>query len=46
MNKIAELTNGEMADITINNVNVPDRDDKHTPHQNTGIVYFSAWLPV
>ena len=39
--KISELTNGEMADITINNVNVPDTEMTSVLcTKNTGIVYF------
>ena len=39
--KIGELTNGEMADITINNVNVPDTEMTSVLcTKNTGIVYF------
>ncbi len=41
MNKIAEYTNGEMADITINNVNVPDTEmTSILCTKNTGTVYF------
>lgn len=41
MNKVSELTNGEMADITINNVNVPDTEMSSVlATKNTGIVYF------
>jgi len=41
MNKVAEITNGEMADITINNVNVPDTEMSSVlATKNTGIVYF------
>lgn len=41
MNKVAEATNGEMADITINNVNVPDTEMSSVlATKNTGIVYF------
>lgn len=41
MNKIAELTKGEMADITINNVNVPDTEmTSILCTKNTGTVYF------
>lgn len=41
MNKVAELTNGEMADITINNVNVPDTEMSSVlATKNTGVVYF------
>ncbi|MDR1725524.1 MAG: L-erythro-3,5-diaminohexanoate dehydrogenase [Bacteroidales bacterium] len=41
MHKIAELTNGEMADITINNVNVPDTEmTSILVTKNTGLVYF------
>jgi L-erythro-3,5-diaminohexanoate dehydrogenase len=41
MNKVAELTNGEMADITINNVNVPDTEmTSILCTKNTGLVYF------
>ena len=39
--KISELTNGGMADITINNVNVPDTEMTSVLcTKNTGIVYF------
>lgn len=41
MNQVAELTNGEMADITINNVNVPDTEMASIlATKNTGVVYF------
>ncbi|MDR0790831.1 MAG: L-erythro-3,5-diaminohexanoate dehydrogenase [Bacteroidales bacterium] len=41
MQKIAELTDGQMADITINNVNVPDTGmTSILITKNTGIVYF------
>jgi L-erythro-3,5-diaminohexanoate dehydrogenase len=41
MNKVAELTNGEMADVTINNVNVPDTEmTSILATKNTGVVYF------
>lgn len=41
MNKVAEYTNGEMADITINNVNVPDTEmTSILSTKNTGLVYF------
>lgn len=41
MNKVAEITKGEMADITINNVNVPDTEmSSILATKNTGIVYF------
>jgi len=41
MNKVAEVTNGEMADITINNVNVPDTEMSSVlATKNTGVVYF------
>jgi L-erythro-3,5-diaminohexanoate dehydrogenase len=41
MNKVAELTDGEMADITINNVNVPDTEMSSVlATKNTGVVYF------
>lgn len=41
MNKIAEYTNGEMADVTINNVNVPDTEmTSILCTKNTGTVYF------
>lgn len=41
MNKVAEATNGQMADITINNVNVPDTEMSSVlATKNTGIVYF------
>lgn len=39
--KISELTNGEMADITINNVNVPDTEmTSILCTKNDGLVYF------
>lgn len=41
MEKISELTNGEMADITINNVNIPDTEMTSVLcTKNDGIVYF------
>lgn len=41
MNKISELTNGEMADVTINNVNIPDTEMTSVLcTKNTGVVYF------
>ena len=41
MNAVAALTNGEMVDITINNVNVPDTEMSSVlATKNTGIVYF------
>ncbi|MDR1006807.1 MAG: L-erythro-3,5-diaminohexanoate dehydrogenase [Bacteroidales bacterium] len=41
MQKVSELTNGAMADITINNVNVPDTEmTSILVTKNTGIVYF------
>lgn len=41
MNKIAEYTNGQMADVTINNVNVPDTEmTSILCTKNTGTVYF------
>ncbi|MDL2330906.1 L-erythro-3,5-diaminohexanoate dehydrogenase [Odoribacter sp. OttesenSCG-928-A06] len=41
MEKIAEFTNGEMCDITINNVNVPDTEmTSILATKNTGMVYF------
>lgn len=41
MEKVAELTGGEMADITINNVNIPDTEmTSILCTKNTGIVYF------
>ncbi|SHI52452.1 L-erythro-3,5-diaminohexanoate dehydrogenase [Lutispora thermophila] len=41
MQKVSELTNGEMADITINNVNVPDTEmTSILCTKNTGLVYF------
>lgn len=41
MNKVAEVTNGQMADITINNVNVTDTEMSSVlATKNTGIVYF------
>ncbi len=41
MDKISEITNGEMCDITINNVNVPDTEmTSILCTKNTGIVYF------
>ena len=41
MKKIEELTNGQMADICINNVNIPDTEmTSILVTKNTGIVYF------
>jgi len=41
MNIVSELTNGQMADITINNVNVPDTEmTSILCTKNTGTVYF------
>jgi len=41
MEKISELTNGEMADVTINNVNVPDTEmTSILCTKDTGVVYF------
>ncbi len=41
MNKISELTNGEMVDVTINNVNIPDTEMTSVLcTKNTGLVYF------
>ncbi len=41
MKKVEEVTNGEMADITINNVNVPDTEMTSVLcTKNTGLVYF------
>lgn len=41
MNEIAEYTNGQMADVTINNVNVPDTEmTSILCTKNTGTVYF------
>ena len=41
MTKIAELTNGQMADLTINNVNVPDTEmTSILCTKNDGLVYF------
>lgn len=41
MNKVAEYTNGQMADITINNVNIPDTEmTSILCTKNTGTVYF------
>lgn len=41
MEKVAELTGGEMADITINNVNIPDTEmTSILCTKRTGIVYF------
>ncbi len=41
LEKMEELTKGEMADITINNVNVPDTEmTSILCTKNTGIVYF------
>ena len=41
MEKIAELTNGEMCDITINNVNITDTEmTSILCTKNDGLVYF------
>ena len=41
MEKISELTGGKMADITINNVNIPDTEMTSVLcTKNDGIVYF------
>ena len=41
MEEIAKLTNGEMCDITINNVNIPDTEmTSILCTKNTGVVYF------
>lgn len=41
MEKVAELTDGQMADITINNVNIPDTEmTSILCTKRTGIVYF------
>ncbi|HPE39561.1 MAG TPA: L-erythro-3,5-diaminohexanoate dehydrogenase [Bacteroidales bacterium] len=41
MTKIEELTNGQMADLTINNVNVPDTEmTSILCTKNDGVVYF------
>jgi L-erythro-3,5-diaminohexanoate dehydrogenase len=41
MDMVAEITNGEMADVTINNVNVPDTEmTSILATKNTGVVYF------
>lgn len=41
MEKVAELTNGEMADLTINNVNIADTEmTSILCTKNTGMVYF------
>ncbi len=41
MKLVEEITNGEMADITINNVNVPDTEMTSVLcTKNTGLVYF------
>ena len=41
MKKIEEMTNGQMADICINNVNIPDTEmTSILVTKNTGIVYF------
>ena len=41
MDKIAELTNGHMADVTINNVNIPDTEmTSILCTKDTGVVYF------
>lgn len=41
LEKIEELTNGQLADITINNVNVPDTEmTSILITKNTGLVYF------
>ncbi len=41
MEKVSELTNGKMADVTINNVNVPDTEMTSVLcTKNDGLVYF------
>ncbi|MCT4607131.1 MAG: zinc-binding dehydrogenase [Marinisporobacter sp.] len=41
MEKIKELTNGEMVDVTINNVNVPDTEMSSVlATKNDGVIYF------
>ncbi|TCO78747.1 L-erythro-3,5-diaminohexanoate dehydrogenase [Marinisporobacter balticus] len=41
MEKIKELTNGEMADVTINNVNIPDTEMTSVlATKNDGVIYF------
>ncbi len=41
MEKVAELSNGEMADITINNVNIPDTEMASILcTKDSGVVYF------
>ncbi len=41
MEKVAELTDGEMADVTINNVNIPDTEmTSILCTKNSGVVYF------
>lgn len=41
MNKITELTNGQMADVCINNVNIPDTEMTSVLcTKDTGVVYF------
>src|SRR5574344_550614 len=41
LNKIEELTNGQMVDVTINNVNIPDTEmTSILCTKNTGVVYF------
>ena len=41
LNKIEELTNGEMVDVTINNVNITDTEmTSILCTKNTGVVYF------
>ena len=41
MKKIEELTNGQMADVCINNVNIPDTEmTSILVTKNTGVVYF------
>ena len=41
MNKVSEYTNGQMADITINCVNIPDTEmTSILATKNTGVVYF------
>lgn len=41
MNMVAEITNGAMADVTINNVNIPDTEmTSILATKNTGVVYF------
>ena len=41
LEKMEELTNGQMADVTINNVNIPDTEmTSILCTKDTGIVYF------